>query len=67
DEHVLLNEEHALPPVVSPTTESLEYLAESDPEEDIEEYENALMKDGPVDYPMDEGDDGDDDDGEGRG
>nr|GFC98412.1 hypothetical protein [Tanacetum cinerariifolium] len=34
--------------IVSPTTESLEYLAESDPEEDLEEYENALTKDEPI-------------------
>nr|GEV08841.1 hypothetical protein [Tanacetum cinerariifolium] len=62
DEHVLLAEEQPLPPVVSPTTESLEYVAESDPEEDPEEYEDDETKDGPVDYPMDGGDDGDDDD-----
>nr|GEV34667.1 putative reverse transcriptase domain-containing protein [Tanacetum cinerariifolium] len=52
-----------LPPVVSPTAESLEYVAESDPEEDTEEYEDDETEDGPIDYPIDGGDDGDDDDG----
>ncbi|GKF39217.1 hypothetical protein Tco_0119278, partial [Tanacetum coccineum] len=35
----------------------------SDPEEDPKEYEDDETEDGPVDYPMDEGDDGDDVDG----
>nr|GFB85860.1 hypothetical protein [Tanacetum cinerariifolium] len=39
DEHILLAEEHLLPPVVSPTAESPGYVAESDPEDDPEEYE----------------------------
>ncbi|GJX10605.1 hypothetical protein Tco_0200464 [Tanacetum coccineum] len=38
--------------------------AESDPEEDLEEYEDDETEDGPVDYPMDGGDNGDDDDGD---
>nr|GEX95286.1 hypothetical protein [Tanacetum cinerariifolium] len=59
DEHILLAEEQPLPPVASPTAESLGYVAESDPEEDPEESE---VEDGPVDYPMDGGDDGDDND-----
>nr|GEU79081.1 hypothetical protein [Tanacetum cinerariifolium] len=62
DEHILLAEEHPLPPVVSPTAESPEYVAELNPEEDPEEYKDDETEDGPVDYPMDEGDDGDDDD-----
>nr|GEU45421.1 hypothetical protein [Tanacetum cinerariifolium] len=37
DEHILLAEEQPLPPVVSPTTESPEYVTELDPEEDPEE------------------------------
>nr|GFD27197.1 hypothetical protein [Tanacetum cinerariifolium] len=49
-----------LPHVVSPTAESLGYVAKSDPEEDPEEYEEDEAEDGPVDYPMDGGDDGDD-------
>nr|GEX26449.1 putative reverse transcriptase domain-containing protein [Tanacetum cinerariifolium] len=58
DEHILSAEEQLLPSVVSPTADSSEYVAESDPEE----YEGVGTEDGPVDYPMDEGDDGDDDD-----
>nr|GEV00322.1 putative reverse transcriptase domain-containing protein [Tanacetum cinerariifolium] len=58
DEHILPTKEQPLPPVVSPTVESPEYVAESDPEE----YEDDETEDGPVDYPMDGGDDGDDDD-----
>nr|GEV95810.1 transposon Ty3-I Gag-Pol polyprotein [Tanacetum cinerariifolium] len=50
----------ALPPVVSPTTESPGYVAESD----LEEYEDDETEDGPVDYPMDGRDDGDEDDGD---
>nr|GFB60184.1 hypothetical protein [Tanacetum cinerariifolium] len=58
DENVLPTEEQPLPPVVSPTTESPGYVTESDPEE----YEDDESEDGPVDYPMDRGDGGDDDD-----
>nr|GFB17535.1 hypothetical protein [Tanacetum cinerariifolium] len=58
DEHILPAEEQPLPPVVSPTAESpgnnhyrlLFHLLLS------------LQEDGPVGYPMDEGDDGDNDD-----
>nr|GEU70427.1 hypothetical protein [Tanacetum cinerariifolium] len=62
DEHVFLAEEQPLPPVVSPTAESPGYVAGSDPKEDLEEYEDDESKDGLVDYPIDEGDDGDNDD-----
>nr|GEZ01706.1 hypothetical protein [Tanacetum cinerariifolium] len=62
DEHILLAEEQPLPLVVSHTTESPEYVAESDLEKDPEVYEDYETEDGPVDYPMDGGDDGDDDD-----
>nr|GEW99887.1 reverse transcriptase domain-containing protein [Tanacetum cinerariifolium] len=44
DEHVLSAEEQPLPPVVSPTAESPEYVAESDPEE----YEHDETEDGPT-------------------
>ncbi|GKC02097.1 hypothetical protein Tco_0993707, partial [Tanacetum coccineum] len=40
------------------------YVTESDPEEDPEEYEDDETEDGPVYYPMDKGDDGDDNDGD---
>nr|GEW47220.1 hypothetical protein [Tanacetum cinerariifolium] len=61
DEHVLSAEEKPLPLVVPPTAESPEYVAESDPEEDPKEYEDDETEDGLVDYPMDRGDNGDDD------
>nr|GEU47240.1 hypothetical protein [Tanacetum cinerariifolium] len=63
DKHILPAEEQLLPHVVLPIAESLGYVAELDPEEDPEEYEDDEIKDGPVDYPIDEGDDRDDDDG----
>nr|GEV84353.1 hypothetical protein [Tanacetum cinerariifolium] len=64
DEHVFLVEEQLLPPVVSPIAESPRYVAGSDLEENPEEYVDDESKDGPVDYPMDGGDNGDDDDGD---
>nr|GFB60531.1 hypothetical protein [Tanacetum cinerariifolium] len=45
----------------------LEYIPledEHSPKEDPEEYKDYESEDGPIDYPMDEGDDGDDDDGD---
>nr|GEY94897.1 reverse transcriptase domain-containing protein [Tanacetum cinerariifolium] len=45
DEHILLAEEQPLPHVVSPTAESPGYVAESDPEEDPEEYEDDEIED----------------------
>ncbi|GJR28455.1 hypothetical protein Tco_1104687 [Tanacetum coccineum] len=64
DEHVLPAEEQPLPPVDSPAAESPGYVTESYPEEDSEKYEDDEIEDGPVNYPMDRGDDGDDDDGD---
>nr|GEV59922.1 hypothetical protein [Tanacetum cinerariifolium] len=43
------------------------YVAESNLEEDPKEYEDDETEDGPVDYPMDRGDDGDDDNGDSSG
>ncbi|GKF99319.1 hypothetical protein Tco_0298102, partial [Tanacetum coccineum] len=63
DEHEFPAEDQPLPPVDSPTTESPGHVTESDPEEDLKEYEDDEIEDGPADYPMDGGDDGDDDDG----
>ncbi|GKB38785.1 putative reverse transcriptase domain-containing protein [Tanacetum coccineum] len=63
DEHEFPAEEQPLPPVDSPTAESPGYVTESHPEEDPEEYEDDEMEDGLVEYPMDGGDDGDDDAG----
>ncbi|GKE84618.1 hypothetical protein Tco_1558360, partial [Tanacetum coccineum] len=56
--------EQPLSPVDSPTAESPGYVTVSDPEEDPKEYVDDETEDGPVDYPMDRGDDGDDDDGD---
>ncbi|GJW50697.1 retrovirus-related pol polyprotein from transposon TNT 1-94 [Tanacetum coccineum] len=67
DEHVFSAEEQPLPPVVSPTADSPGYVAESDPKEDPEEYEDYEPEDGLVDYPIDGGDDRDDDDGDSSG
>nr|GEW91272.1 reverse transcriptase domain-containing protein [Tanacetum cinerariifolium] len=58
---------HPLPPVDAPTTESPGYVVESDPAEDLEEYEDDETEDGLVDYLMDGGNDGDDDDGNSSG
>ncbi|GKE77666.1 hypothetical protein Tco_1543786 [Tanacetum coccineum] len=60
DEHEFLVEEHPLPHVDSSTVESPGYVTESGPEEDPEEYEDDEAGDGPVDYLMDGGEDGDD-------
>ncbi|GJZ77263.1 hypothetical protein Tco_0641935 [Tanacetum coccineum] len=62
DEHEFPVEEQQLPPVDSPIDEAPGYVTESDPDEDLEEYEDDETEDGPVDYPMDGGEDGDDDD-----
>ncbi|GKF54660.1 hypothetical protein Tco_0165000, partial [Tanacetum coccineum] len=50
-------EEQPLPVVVSPTTDSPGYIAESDPKEDEKDPEED-----PTDYPADGGDDDDDND-----
>nr|GFB51943.1 hypothetical protein [Tanacetum cinerariifolium]GFB51956.1 hypothetical protein [Tanacetum cinerariifolium] len=67
DKHILLAKEQPLPPVISPTAESPEYVAELDLEEDPEEYEDDETEDGLVNYPMDGGDEGDDDEGDSFG
>ncbi|GKB16386.1 hypothetical protein Tco_0850309 [Tanacetum coccineum] len=52
-------EEQPLPAVVSPTADSLGYIADSNLEEDEED-----PKEDPIDYPANRGDDDDDDDDE---
>nr|GEZ97834.1 hypothetical protein [Tanacetum cinerariifolium] len=42
--------DYLLPPIDSPTAKLSGYVAESDPEEDPEEYEDDETEDGPVDY-----------------
>ncbi|GKB32338.1 hypothetical protein Tco_0871739 [Tanacetum coccineum] len=53
DEHEFPAEEQPSPPVDSPTAESPRYVTDSDPEEDLEEYEDDKTEDGPLTYPMD--------------
>ncbi|GKF58101.1 hypothetical protein Tco_0171638, partial [Tanacetum coccineum] len=62
DDHEFPVEDQPLPPIDSPTAESPGYVAKSDPEEDPEEYKDGETEDGPIDYPMDGGEDVDDDD-----
>ncbi|GJU30747.1 putative reverse transcriptase domain-containing protein [Tanacetum coccineum] len=57
EEEVFLAEEQPLPAAISPTTDSLRYIVDSDPEEDKEDPEEDL-----IDYPADRGDDDNDDD-----
>ncbi|GKD87045.1 hypothetical protein Tco_1358199, partial [Tanacetum coccineum] len=64
DEHVFLIEEQPLPPIDLPTAESPGYVAELDPKEDPEEYEDDKTEDGLIDYPMDDTDDKDEDEEE---
>ncbi|GJS47237.1 putative reverse transcriptase domain-containing protein [Tanacetum coccineum] len=45
DEHEFPTEEQPLPHVDSPTAESPRYVTESDPEEDLEEYEDDEIED----------------------
>ncbi|GJS86762.1 hypothetical protein Tco_0769398 [Tanacetum coccineum] len=52
DEHEFPAEEQPLSPVDSPTAESPGYVTESDPDEDLEEYEDDETEDGPIDYPL---------------
>nr|GEV91919.1 reverse transcriptase domain-containing protein [Tanacetum cinerariifolium] len=54
DEHVLPAEKQPLPPIVSLTAESPEYVAESNPKEDQEEYEDDETEDGPDEDEEDE-------------
>nr|GFB62357.1 hypothetical protein [Tanacetum cinerariifolium] len=44
-----------------------EELSDGDPKEDPKDYEEDEAEDGPVGYPMDGRDDGDDDDGDSSG
>ncbi|GJW08297.1 hypothetical protein Tco_1570720 [Tanacetum coccineum] len=67
DGHEFPAEEQPLPPVDSPTAESPGYISKSDLKEDPEEYEDEEAEDGPVNYPIDGGDDRDDDDGDSSG
>ncbi|GJS14048.1 putative reverse transcriptase domain-containing protein [Tanacetum coccineum] len=54
-------------PEYMPLEDEHKYVTESDPKEDPEEYEGDETEDGPVNYPIDGGDDGDNDDGDSSG
>ncbi|GKD40204.1 hypothetical protein Tco_1260411 [Tanacetum coccineum] len=62
EDEVFLAEEQPLPAAASPTTQSPDYVPESDPEADPEEDDDEDPKEDPVDYLADGGDDGDDKD-----
>ncbi|GKB14564.1 hypothetical protein Tco_0848487, partial [Tanacetum coccineum] len=55
EDEVFPAKEQPLPAAVSPTADSPGYIANSDPEEDVED-----LKEDPIDYPVDKGDDDDD-------
>ncbi|GKC33558.1 hypothetical protein Tco_1045942 [Tanacetum coccineum] len=57
EDEILPAEEQPLPAALSPTADSLGYVPESYPKEDLKEDDED-----PADYPADEGDDGDDED-----
>ncbi|GJY86622.1 hypothetical protein Tco_0500648 [Tanacetum coccineum] len=61
DEPVFPAEDQPLPPVDSPIAELPRYITESDPKEDLEEYEDDETEDGLINYSMDGGDDDYDD------
>ncbi|GJU26556.1 hypothetical protein Tco_1165177 [Tanacetum coccineum] len=59
EDEILPAEEQPLPAAASPTTQSPNYVPESDPEEDPEEDDDEDPEEDPVDYPADGGDDED--------
>ncbi|GKF16289.1 hypothetical protein Tco_0061207 [Tanacetum coccineum] len=62
EDEVFSAEEPPLPVAASPTTQSPDYVLESDLEEDPEEDDDEDPEEDPADYPADGGDDGDDED-----
>ncbi|GKD05618.1 hypothetical protein Tco_1180592, partial [Tanacetum coccineum] len=62
EDKVFLAEEQPLPAAASPTTQSPDYVPESDPKANLEEDDDEDHEEDPVDYPADRGDDGDDED-----
>ncbi|GJR54423.1 hypothetical protein Tco_1404944, partial [Tanacetum coccineum] len=61
EDEVFSTEEQPLPTTVSPTTDSLGYISEFNPEEEPEEDDEDPKED-PANYPVDRGNDGDDED-----
>ncbi|GJY48439.1 hypothetical protein Tco_0438395, partial [Tanacetum coccineum] len=62
ENEVFPDEEQPLPAAASPTTQSSDYVPESDPESDPEEDDDEDLEEDHVNYPADGGDDGDDED-----
>ncbi|GJT44363.1 hypothetical protein Tco_0953078 [Tanacetum coccineum] len=62
EEEMFPVEEQPLPAAASPTTQSPDYVPESNPEADLEEDDDEDPEEDPVDYPIDGGDDGDEED-----
>ncbi|GJR18880.1 hypothetical protein Tco_0967407 [Tanacetum coccineum] len=65
EDDVFPAEEQPLPTAVSPTSNSLGYITESDPKEDPEEEDDEDPKEDPVDYPADRDDDDDEEESSG--
>ncbi|GJS53118.1 hypothetical protein Tco_0626480 [Tanacetum coccineum] len=63
EDEVFPTEERPLPAAASPTSQSLDYVPESDPEADPEEDDDEDPEEDPVDYYVDGGDDDDDEEG----
>ncbi|GJX38870.1 hypothetical protein Tco_0252173, partial [Tanacetum coccineum] len=62
EDKMLPAEEQPLLTAISPTADSPSYVPESDPEEDPEEDDDEDLEEDPANYPVDRGDDGDDED-----
>ncbi|GJR48470.1 hypothetical protein Tco_1316573 [Tanacetum coccineum] len=60
EDEVFPTEEQPLPAAASPTTQSPDYVPESNLEANPEEDDDEDAEEDPVDYPADGGDDGDD-------
>nr|GEX78742.1 ribonuclease H-like domain-containing protein [Tanacetum cinerariifolium] len=64
EDDVFPAEEQPLPTAVSPTTDSLGYITESDPDEDLEEEDDEDLEEDPADYPTNRDDDDDEEEEE---
>ncbi|GJT56436.1 putative reverse transcriptase domain-containing protein [Tanacetum coccineum] len=62
EDEVLPAEEQPLPAAASPTADSLGYVPELDPKEDLKDDDDKDLEEDPADYPADGGDDRDDED-----
>ncbi|GKB71046.1 hypothetical protein Tco_0932458 [Tanacetum coccineum] len=62
EDEILLAEEQPLPAADLPTTQSPDYVPESNPKADLEEDDNENPEEDLVNYPANRGDEGDDED-----